>query len=38
LEVEPFTNYKVGKMFVRYSYDLIIDIDKYEQVSTRGEN
>jgi carbamoyl-phosphate synthase large subunit len=38
IEVEPFTGYKVGKMFVRYSYDLIVDIDKYEQISTRGEN
>jgi carbamoyl-phosphate synthase large subunit len=38
IEVEPFTSYKVGKMFVRYSYDLIVDIDKYERISTKGEN
>ena len=38
LEVRPFTTYEVGKMFVRYSYDLIVDIDKYERISTKGEN
>ncbi|MFO7924234.1 MAG: ATP-grasp domain-containing protein [Bacteroidales bacterium] len=38
IEVAPFKEYKVGKMFVRYSHDLIIDIDKYERISTRGEN
>ena len=38
IEVKPFTGYQVGKMFVRYSYDLIIDIDKYELISTKGEN
>ena len=38
ITVDPFETYQVGKMFVRYSYDLIIDIDKYEQISTRGEN
>jgi carbamoyl-phosphate synthase large subunit len=37
-EVIPFSTYTIGKMFVRYSYDLIIDIDKYEQISTKGEN
>ena len=38
IEVKPFTGYQVGKMFVRYSYDLIVDIDKYERISTKGEN
>ncbi len=38
IEVRPFTGYQVGKMFVRYSYDLIVDIDKYERISTKGEN
>ena len=38
MEVIPFKEYQVGKMFVRYSYDLIVDIDKYERISTKGEN
>lgn len=38
IEVTPFTTYQVGKMFVRYSYDLIVDIDKFERISTMGEN
>jgi len=38
MEVVPFREYEVGKMFVRYSYDLIVDIDKYERISTKGEN
>lgn len=37
MEVKPFTTYEVGKMFVRYSYDQIVDIDKYERISTKGE-
>lgn len=38
MEVKPFTSYGVGKMFVRYSHDLIVDIEKYERISTKGEN
>ncbi len=38
LDVEPFTSYKVGKMFIRYSYDLLVDIGQYELVSTKREN
>jgi carbamoyl-phosphate synthase large subunit len=37
MEVQPFTEYKVGKMFVRYSYDLITDLKEFEKLSTRGE-
>ncbi len=37
MEVKPFSSYAVGKMFVRYSYDLIVDLEKYEHISTRGE-
>jgi carbamoyl-phosphate synthase large subunit len=36
-EVEPFTDYQVGKLFIRYSYDLIIDLEEFEQISTLGE-
>jgi carbamoyl-phosphate synthase large subunit len=36
-EVKPFTNYQSGKMFIRYSYDLIVDISEFQQISTMGE-
>ncbi|MBX7224718.1 MAG: ATP-grasp domain-containing protein [Chitinophagales bacterium] len=35
--VEPFQNYQTGKMFVRYSYDQIVDIEEFEKISTQGE-
>jgi len=35
--VEPFSTYQVGKMFIRYSYDLIGDISQFEQLSIFGE-
>lgn len=37
LEVKPFSTYEVGKMFIRYSYDLITDLKEYEKLSTQGE-
>ncbi|MBE0638865.1 MAG: ATP-grasp domain-containing protein [Bacteroidales bacterium] len=36
-EVPPFTDYKVGKMFVRYAWDMIVDIEEFQQISTNGE-
>lgn len=36
-EVPPFTEYKVGKMFVRYAWDMIVDIQEFQQISTSGE-
>jgi carbamoyl-phosphate synthase large subunit len=35
--VKPFAGYKVGKIFVRYSFDLIVDLKQFEQISTAGE-
>ncbi len=35
--VKPFSNYEAGKMFVRYSWDLITDISEFEKISTLGE-
>ncbi|MBW7848717.1 MAG: ATP-grasp domain-containing protein [Bacteroidales bacterium] len=32
-----FNGYKVGKMFVRYAWDMIVDIAEFEQISTTGE-
>jgi carbamoyl-phosphate synthase large subunit len=37
MDVEPYTEYKVGKMFIRYSYDLITDLKEFEKLSTLGE-
>ncbi len=36
-KVEPYTDFAVGKMFVRYSYDLIVDVDEFHTISTDGE-
>ena len=36
-EVKPFSKYDVGKMFVRYSYAMIVDLKKFEKISTEGE-
>ncbi len=37
LEVKPYTKYDVGKMFVRYSYDMIVELNQFEKLSTTGE-
>lgn len=36
-EVAPYSTYAVGKMFIRYSYDMIGDISQFEQLSITGE-
>lgn len=36
-DVKPFESYEVGKMFIRYSYDLIGDIQQFEKLSINGE-
>lgn len=36
-EVQPFQGYDTGKMFIRYSYDMITDLQEFEQLSTKGE-
>ncbi len=36
-KVKPFTEYKIGTMFIRYSNDLIVDINEFEKISTVGE-
>jgi carbamoyl-phosphate synthase large subunit len=36
-EVQPYESYEVGKMFVRYSYDLITNLKEFEKLSTLGE-
>ena len=36
-EVKPFDTYEVGKMFIRYAYDMIVDLAEFQQISTSGE-
>lgn len=37
MEVPPYTSYEVGKMFIRYSYDLITNVKEFEKLSILGE-
>lgn len=37
MDVEPFTHYDVGKMFIRYSYDMIVDLELFSKLATSGE-
>jgi len=36
-DVKPFETYEVGKMFIRYAYDMIVDLEEFQQISTFGE-
>ncbi len=36
-EISPMTSYKIGKMFVRYSYDMIVDLEKFAAISMNKE-
>ena len=36
-EVTPLEAYSSGKMFVRYSYDIIVDLEKFESIAMNGE-
>jgi carbamoyl-phosphate synthase large subunit len=36
-KVTPFDSYDVGKMFIRYSWDMIVDREEFEQISMYGE-
>ena len=35
--VETLEKYDTGKLFVRYSYDLIVNLSEFEKISTTGE-
>jgi carbamoyl-phosphate synthase large subunit len=35
--VEPFTDYTVGILFIRYSYDMICPLGDFQSLTTRGE-
>ncbi len=36
-DVTPFESYEIGKMFIRYSWDMIVDLKEYQQISAYGE-
>lgn len=36
-QVEPYKNYEVGKIFIRYSWDHITDVKEFQQISGFGE-
>ena len=36
-QVAPFRHYEVGKMFIRYAWDLITDIGEFQKISGNGE-
>jgi carbamoyl-phosphate synthase large subunit len=36
-EVTPYTQYEVGKIFIRYSWDLITNIEEFQKISAFGE-
>jgi len=35
--VEPMHSYNVGKLFIRYSWDMIVDISEFQKISGTGE-
>ncbi|HPD96281.1 MAG TPA: ATP-grasp domain-containing protein [Tenuifilaceae bacterium] len=37
MNVSPYTDYKIGRMFIRYSWDMIVDIDRFSKLVTTGE-
>ena len=36
-EVKPMRDYEVGKVFIRYSWDMIVDISEFQKISSKGE-
>jgi carbamoyl-phosphate synthase large subunit len=36
-KIAPFKSYKTGKMFVRFSWDLITDVGEFQKISGMGE-
>ena len=35
-KVKPYDSYDIGKLFIRYSLDLICDIEEFEKLSVYG--
>ena len=36
-ETKAYESYEAGKMFIRYAWDMIVDLHEFEQISTNGE-
>ncbi|HNX42875.1 MAG TPA: ATP-grasp domain-containing protein [Bacteroidales bacterium] len=36
-KVEPYETYEAGKLFIRYSYDMIVSRERFEELSVNGE-
>ena len=36
-DVEPYKSYQSGKMFIRYSWEMIVDLEEFQKISTTGE-
>jgi carbamoyl-phosphate synthase large subunit len=36
-DVDPQEDYEAGKMFVRYSWDMICDLSRFQEIATTGE-
>ena len=37
IDVKPFTRYDVGKMFIRYSWDMIVNLELFSKLAITGE-
>ncbi|MBI5218791.1 MAG: ATP-grasp domain-containing protein [Bacteroidia bacterium] len=37
MEVKPYESYQVGKLFIRFSMDMIVELEEFEKLSTFGE-
>jgi carbamoyl-phosphate synthase large subunit len=36
-QVEPYNQYDTGKLFIRYSWDMIVNLDEFQQISMTGK-
>lgn len=36
-QVDPYESYETGKLFIRYSWDMIVNLDEYQQISMTGK-
>lgn len=36
-EVKPYERYDIGKLFIRYSFDMIVGLEEFMKISTQGE-
>ena len=35
-KVEPMTEYNAGKLFIRYSWDMVVDVGSFQQFTAFG--